>query len=117
MEKVNLFIHKNFNSIFDIINTRNPLYNEKGILLLTKDLFLKTDNEKLNILRSKFKETVVIEDFLNLPFNRLNVSKIVSIGFSDVTRYSKLYEKIGSTNSHTKNFILIEFHEVNDAIN
>ena len=45
MEKVNLFIHKNFNSIFDIINTRNPLYNEKGILLLTKDLFLKTDNE------------------------------------------------------------------------
>ena len=117
MKKINLFIHKSLNSLLDLANSKNPSCNDKSILLLTEDLFLKADNEKLNILRSKFKETVVIEDFLNLPFNRLNVSKIVSIGFSDVTRYSKLYEKIGSTNSHTQNFILIEFHEVNDAIN
>ena len=117
MKKINLFIHKSLNSLLYLANSKNPSYNNKSILLLTEDLFLKADNEKLNILRSKFKETVVIEDFLNLPFNRLNVSKIVSIGFSDVTRYSKLYEKIGSTNSHTQNFILIEFHEVNDAIN
>ena len=117
MEKVNVFIHKNFNSIFDIINQRNPSYNEKGILLLTKDLFLKTDDEKLNILRGKFKETAVIEDFLNSPFDRTIASKIVSIGFSDVTRYSRLYEKIGTSSLSIQNSIFIEFYEVNNAIN
>lgn len=117
MEKVNVFIHKNFNSIFDIINLRNPSYNEKSILLLPKDLFLKTDDEKLNILRGKFKETAVIEDFLSSPFNRTIASKIVSIRFSDVTRYSRLYEKIGAGSSHIQDSMFIEFYEVNDAIN
>ena len=115
MKKINLFIHKSLNSLLDLANSKNPSCNDKSILLLTEDLFLKADNEKLNILQSKFKEVVRIQDFLTLPFNKNTVLKIVCIGFSDVAIYTRLYEKVNY--NYVSNFMSIEFYEVNNASN
>ena len=45
MKKINLFIHKSLNSLLDLANSKNPSCNNKSILLLTEDLFLKADND------------------------------------------------------------------------